>query len=291
MVALVNSVGLGWCVHMGKKEKANALQFRSVVICFRCQTKLPPDKVKCQSCGAWNTGGAANSELDKLVIAMSEVQSAELDRIRTGPWDKALGGGMVKGMVIMLGSLPGGGKTTMGLLAADATCEAFPTRNVLYLSAEMRNEEVKMYGDRLNLKHRARILLGSTIGGLQIIENIESVMDQYNPALVVLDSVPGICGEDLGAAPMLCKLLKKEAARKLMPVLVINHVNAQEELAGLMKLQHEVDVLLLMEIDPDTGIRCMWATKNRGGAANVRVLLEMTEQGLREIVPNEEEEV
>lgn len=288
MVALVNSVGLGWCVHMGKKEKSNVLQFRQVQHCFLCREKLPPGKIKCTSCGAWNTGGT-NPETDKLVIPMSEVQSAELDRIQTGPWDKALGGGMVKGMVIMLGALPGGGKTTIGLLAADATCEAFPTKNVLYISAEMRNEELKMYGDRLNLKHRSRILLASTIGGLQVIEGIEGVIDQYNPALVVLDSVPGLCGEDLGAAPMLCKLLKKEATRKLMPVLVINHVNAQEELAGLMKLQHEVDVLLLMEIDPDTGIRDMWATKNRGGAANVHVILEMTKHGLVEISPEGDE--
>ena len=265
---------------MSKRDRDNVSPIRKFEVCHRCGSKLPPGKALCPSCKAWTVGNPHVSDAD--TVLMSDAKSSEFDRLLTGPWDKALGGGMVKSHVVMIGAVPGGGKTTMGLQMCDEACEQ-TGQEAFYLSAEMQTNEIKMYGDRMQLRHQNRIRIASTVGGLDVIRKFEGLLQMYKPCLLVLDSIPGLCDDDQEAAVLLCKLIKEQTVKINCPGFLINHVTKQDNFAGLMKLQHAVDVLLTMYLDEASGLRTIQAEKNRGGPAHIPVTLKMTEKGLVEV--------
>jgi DNA repair protein RadA/Sms len=217
---------------------------------------------------------------------MSDVpDDANEHRLITGPWDKCFGGGIATTSVTLLGGVPGAGKSTMSLQLADAIAEA-TKREVLYVGAEEASRDIKARFQRLQLKNQALIRifpLGSNA-------DLGSVLMKRRPAAFVLDSLPGLIGDDLQAAVALCNALKGYCVDLDAPAIVIDHVTKDENYAGLMALQHAVDTTMLFTVDGDDGIRELNVTKNRFGPANVSAFFEMTSRGLIEAILDDDEE-
>lgn len=247
--------------------------------CSTCGHKYPVDKSQCPSCLAWDSPGLSKDG-DQTVL-LSDVSEQPIKRIETGPWDCCFGTdyrtgqmGIVVSSVVLLGGVPGGGKSTMSLQLADRIAE-FTNREVIYVGTEESPEQIKDRAIRLQIKHMDRIRLhpmGSNA-------DLGKIMTGRKPGGIIVDSIPGQT-DDPEMAVELCKRFKDYAVALDAPVILIDHVTKDGDLAGLMALQHAVDTLAILYRDDDDGMRTLETHKNRFGAAPVAVELEMTVHGL-----------
>lgn len=255
--------------------------------CQRCGWKFPEEKSQCTSCKYWNHDSNAGITLapgenaDQTVL-LSDVAASKTLRIKTGPWDPCFGGGIVRGSVVLIGGAPGAGKSTAALQLADEIADV-TQGETLYIAAEEANEPISARADRLKLKHKDRIRLvpmGAT-------SDLGDIMRTRAPSGIILDSLSGIA-KDIKEEVEMAEALKDYAVLLNCPVLIIDHVNKQEEFAGLMELQHVVDTTIsLYPLYED--IREMVTVKNRHGASNVTVRLRMTSTGLI-LAPEDDED-
>jgi DNA repair protein RadA/Sms len=270
-----------------KKIKKETLQS-----CRRCNAEFDKVKMQCPSCSFWNTDVTTNPEDDKTVL-LSDTDGAVITRVSTGPWDPCWGfhvddfgkrfEGTVTTSVTLVGGVPGAGKSTLALQMA-AIIAGITKREVLYISAEESNAEIRSRAKRLKLSNQNLVRL-IPIG---VSVELGSIMMHRKPVALIADSLPKIC-PDPDEAVTFCEKLKGYAIELECPVIIIDHVTKEEELAGLMKLQHAVDTTLLFTVYPDE-VRELKTVKNRNGPSGVRVLLNMTEQGLMLRDPSEDEE-
>ncbi len=256
--------------------------------CARCSDPLlgGKDACLCRGCGFYNFGVAG--AYDKPLVRLGDAVSADLARVRTGPWDPIFGGGEsleTQGLVItsvaLIAAVPGCGKTTLALQACDMVCER-TGKEALFIASEQLITELKTYADRLRLKHTKRFVTIATLGGLEELGNLEAIAKHVQPGIIVLDSLPGLCGDMDEVAVEMCEVLKKEVSAKVnAPTIVVDHVTKSHEMAGLMKLQHAVDILAIMDhLDEAKQIRTIYTKKNRFGRSGQRINLQMNEWGL-----------
>lgn len=252
-------------------------------LCKFCGCKMMKGKSRCNNCGQWTIGTTSK---DEHVIRLSEAKDVSVERYQTGPWDDVFGGGIVKTSAVLIGAIPGAGKSTISLQIADAICE-FTKRDILYIAAENHEGEIKSYAERLQIKNTYNIVILPSLGNYEGLHHFDSIIDKYKPAALFLDSVVGLVGQDHDSALGICKVLKGYSVRLNSPVMIVDHVNKQEDFAGLMALQHEVDVLLTLFVDEKTGLRTLACpVKNRFGRTPAEIDLLMTERGL--VLPVEE---
>ena len=262
--------------------------------CARCGDPLGAGGCMCGGCGYYNFGiGGAYT---KPLVRLGDAVSADLKRVMTGPWDPVFGNGKVDGLVetsvILIGAVPGCGKSTLALQACDRVIED-TGKEALFISSEQLVSEVKTYADRLQLKHTDKIVVIDTVGGLDELGNLEDIAKHVMPGIIVLDSLPGLCGDSHDVAVEMCEVLKKGVSAKVKaPSIVVDHVTKAHEMAGLMGLQHSVDVLAIMDRNDETQVRTIYTRKNRFGKAGERIYLQMVERGLilANSVPGEEED-
>lgn len=223
---------------------------------------------------------AVNLDNDETVL-LSQVTDAPLSRIEnTGPWDPLFSkdGGIVTTSVTLVGGAPGAGKSTMALQLIDRIA-ASTKREGLYVCWEEAKEEVKSRAQRLKLKNPDLIRLfpmGATT-------DLGTIFSSRKPCAVVIDSLQGLT-PDPAEAVSFCKIFKEFAVSLGSPFVVIDHIVKDGELAGLMDLQHEVDITMLFtqpwgKEDPR---RQLSLEKSRMGPTNRIVVLEMTNEGLIE---------
>lgn len=258
--------------------------------CQSCGYSSPKWLGKCPDCDAWNSF-VEEEQVSRLTaqrtaspIPLSEISPLTGKRTGTGigELDRTLGGGVVKGSVILIGGDPGIGKSTLVLQALNRLSGL---GKVLYVSGEESPEQIKLRAERLGVGSENIILLPETS-----LEGIISVAQQINPDVLVVDSIQTTFSLELSSAPGSVGQIR-ECATKLMffakrhslPLFLIGHVTKEGAIAGPKVLEHIVDTVLYFEGDKGSPFRILRAVKNRFGSTNEIGVFEMTENGLREV--------
>jgi len=275
----------------------------SVFYCTECGNELSKWAGRCPACGAWNT--IVEQASPKIAPAAAKGRGAMLPRAKAHPideldeteelrfptgmgeLDRVLGGGAVKGSLVLVGGAPGIGKSTLMLQICSQLCL---TNKVLYVSGEESPHQLKMRAKRLNVMSDKLYVLSETCLG-DVLESvteespdvliIDSIQTMYNESL---DSPAGSVGQVKDCTMSLMQLAKGQG----ITVFVIGHVNKEGSIAGPKVLEHMVDCVLYFEGDQHMTYRILRAAKNRFGATNEIGVFEMRNEGLAE-VPNPSE--
>ncbi len=258
-------------------------------VCSECGYQSPKWFGRCPSCGDWNalveekvsTSGKSGPAVP--AHAYAEIQGRGLQRMKTGnsEVDRTLGGGIVPGSLILLGGEPGIGKSTLLLQVAESLSNR--GRPVLYVAGEESVEQIRLRGDRLQVKGKRLYLLGETCLE-RILEQIESL----GPSVVIVDSIQTVFSEATESIPGSVSQIRDCAAELLgfakregVPVLLIGHITKDGALAGPKALEHIVDVVLYFEGTRHRNEKIVRAVKNRFGPSNELGIFEMSSRGLR----------
>jgi DNA repair protein RadA/Sms len=215
-------------------------------------------------------------------LPLSQIGSQTFERVKSGiaEFDTVLGGGIVKGSLVLLGGDPGIGKST---LLTQVSAHLSKTHRVLYVSAEESCSQVKMRCDRLGLTSDNLFLLNETC-----LEDIETAVDGNE--FVVIDSVQAIYTQTLSSAAGSVAQVR-ECAAALMRIaksrnitfFIIGHVTKEGSLAGPKVLEHIMDTVLYFEGQPEDNFKLLRAVKNRFGSAQEVGVFEMTDSGIKSV--------
>ena len=273
---------------------------RSVFYCTECGNETPKWVGRCPACGAWNTMveqeaapkarttgrsvGTKSAFHSVKALSLPEVDTTEEIRFPTGmgELDRVLGGGAVKGSLVLVGGAPGVGKSTLMLQICSSLCRE---NRVLYVSGEESVRQLKLRAQRLGVSSPDLLVLSETA----LEDVIQSVSDESPDILIVdsiqtlyngaLDSPPGSIGQVKDCTMALMQLAKGRE----ITVFVIGHVNKEGSIAGPKVLEHMVDCVLYFEGEQHSSCRILRAAKNRFGATNEIGVFEMSDTGLEEI--------
>ena len=270
--------------------------------CTQCGNESAKWFGQCPACGEWNTlteapaaqknksgaALAATARPGSRAYLLREIDTEAELRFSTGigELDRVLGGGAVRGSMVLVGGAPGIGKSTLLL----QICGLLPRERVLYVTGEESRRQLKMRAGRLGVEGESLYVLAETNLG-QIIEAIE----ELRPDIVIIDSVQTIYNAELTSGPGSVSQVK-DCAMAVMQVaktqgftcFLVGHVNKEGAIAGPKVLEHMVDCVLYFEGDRAMSYRIVRAAKNRFGSTNEIGVFEMGDNGLRE-VPNPSE--
>ena len=273
---------------------------KTMFYCTECGNETAKWAGKCPACGAWNTiveqpeapkaitksGNRAVRAVQPVRRAcpVTDLQADEEIRFPTGmgELDRVLGGGAVKGSLVLVGGAPGIGKSTLMLQICSKLCEF---SKVLYVSGEESEHQLKLRAKRLRVESGNLYVISETCLG-DVLESVseerpdilivDSIQTLYNDAL---DSPAGSVSQVKDCTMALMQLAKGEG----ITVFVIGHVNKEGSIAGPKVLEHMVDCVLYFEGDQHTSYRILRAAKNRFGATNEIGVFEMQDAGLTEV--------
>ena len=266
---------------------------KSIYVCGECGGASTKWQGQCPHCGEWNTlletaaekpaqhrfGGAAKPS---SLTPLSKITAKEAPRMPTGvgEFDRALGGGLVAGQVVLIGGDPGIGKSTL-LLQALAWMSA--SRKAIYVTGEESAEQTALRAQRLHVDTADVKLLAE----IQL-ERIAATLEAERPEIAVIDSIQTLFSEALTSAPGSVAQVRECAAQLTRlakstgtALVFVGHVTKEGALAGPRVLEHIVDTVLYFEGDPNSSFRLIRAFKNRFGPVNELGVFAMTEKGLR----------
>ena len=273
-------------------------KIKSVYICSECGYESPKWYGKCPSCGEWNTMNEEIKDTSKTSPAVkkrsfssysrpdsiTEISTDDEHRYDTGckELNRVLGGGIVKGSLILLGGDPGIGKSTVLM----QICQYMGgSLKILYVSGEESKRQLKLRANRLGVDSPNLYVMTET--DVEIIcEQIKSI----KPDLVMIDSIQTMNLTELSSSPgsvtqvRECTNMLMRTAKGLdIPMFVVGHVNKEGSIAGPKVLEHIVDTVLHFEGDKQMACRILRAVKNRYGSTNEIGVFEMTDKGLQEV--------
>lgn len=266
---------------------------RAVYSCTECGGTSPKWQGQCPGCGQWNTlvetiaepsqpSRYAALSMTSAVQMLAEVGAVEDERVATGiaELDRVLGGGLVRGGVVLIGGDPGIGKSTLLL---QALARLAVNHKALYVSGEESARQIALRARRLHLDAPTLPMLAE----IQL-EKILSTLQTQQPFVVVVDSIQTIYSEALQSAPGSVAQVRECAAQLTRfakqsgtVIILVGHVTKEGALAGPRVLEHIVDTVLYFEGDTGSSFRLIRAFKNRFGAANELGVFAMTETGLK----------
>lgn len=215
---------------------------------------------------------------------LAAIRPGAFERLPTGvgELDRVLGGGLVRGSVVLVGGAPGIGKSTLLLQVAGAAAARQP---MLYVSGEESAEQVALRAGRLGVQGDGVHVLATTS-----VEEVVDAARSIAPAMVVVDSIQTMYADSVASAPGSPNQLRECAARLIglakasgVAVVMVGHVTKEGVIAGPRMLEHMVDAVLYFEDDSGSRFRLLRAVKNRFGAANELGVFAMAEEGLREV--------
>ena len=278
---------------MSKKAKTG-------FVCQECGADYPRWGGQCTSCGEWNTikevrlGSSANERNSRSkgyagsvsdVKLLSDVSLDHAERVSTGlsEFDRVLGGGIVKGSVVLIGGAPGAGKSTLLLQAvANIAGQEIP---VLYVSGEESLQQIAQRAHRLGLPASNIMMLAETS-----VQRIIDVLDEIQPKVVVIDSIQVVYNQDIESAPGSVSQVRESASyltqyakRNNLSVFMVGHVTKDQSLAGPMTLSHIVDTQVMLSSTDDARFRVLRADKNRFGSVGELGFFAMDHAGLKEV--------
>ena len=268
---------------------------KSKFVCQNCGAAAPKWLGRCPGCGEYDTMveeviEATNKKVSKNIekakpLPLSKIPYSK--EIRSGlgisELDRVLGGGFVKGSLVLLGGDPGIGKSTLMLQISDMMARA--GKKILYVNGEESAYQVRMRAERLGIKGDGISVVTATQ-----LESIIDCADNNRPDLMVIDSIQTVYGTRLSSAPGSVAQVR-ECGSELMryakatgvTTVLIGHVTKYGAIAGPKTLEHMVDAVLYFEGDSNQQYRIIRAIKNRFGSTNEIGVFEMTEAGLKEV--------
>ncbi|MBN2639597.1 MAG: DNA repair protein RadA [Bacteroidales bacterium] len=267
---------------------------KTTFFCQSCGHQSSKWLGKCPSCGEWNTFVeeiVARSNDSKPLSQKAHMKASPLhlitaeqeDRIdtRNGELNRVLGGGLVRGSVILIGGEPGIGKSTL-LLQIALQMKQLKT---LYVSGEESPRQIKMRADRLKIQNEQCYILNETYT-TEILKQIE----ELTPDVLIIDSIQTLYTDTLDSSPGSISQIRETTAELMqfaktthVPVFLIGHITKEGQLAGPKVLEHMVDTVLQFEGDPHYGFRILRSVKNRFGSTSELGIFEMQTGGLREV--------
>ena len=274
---------------------------KTVYVCSNCGADSPKWLGKCPNCGEWNTyveeivskdppaksrasAGLSASGEKVRPVRLRDITAQEEDRLdlHDAELNRVLGGGLVRGSLVLIGGEPGIGKSTLVL----QTVLKLPDLRVLYVSGEESSRQLKLRADRLG---------STTTDSLYILceTNLENIFEHaraVQPDLMIIDSIQTIFTELVESSPGSVSQVRECSAAILrfakengVPVLLIGHINKEGSIAGPKVLEHIVDTVLQFEGDQHYMYRILRSIKNRFGSTSELGIYEMRREGLREV--------
>ena len=216
---------------------------------------------------------------------LKDISMEQDDRVRTGigELDRVLGGGVVRGSLVLIGGDPGVGKSTLLLQTARALAQVAPP--VLYVTAEESAAQVKMRADRLGISTDGLLLWPETD-----LSVVQAQLDAVKPRGLIIDSIQTVFLPELESAPGSVTQVRECGARLMtlakglgIATFLVGHVTKEGALAGPRVLEHLVDTVLYFEGERHHAYRVLRAVKNRFGSTNEIGVFEMAEGGLVEV--------
>ena len=273
------------------------MKAKTLFYCTECGNESPKWAGRCSVCGAWNSIVEQPEEKKaagkgRLLVnvhtvkaeSITDLSSGEEIRFSTGmgELDRVLGGGAVKGSLVLVGGAPGIGKSTLMLQICKKLGEQF---RVLYVSGEESVHQLKLRANRLHVESKNLYVLSETNLG-----DVLECVNEEQPEVLIVDSIQTLYNEELNS-PAGSVGQVKDCTMKLMQlakegsitVFVIGHVNKDGFIAGPKVLEHMVDCVLYFEGEQHMAYRILRAAKNRFGATNEIGVFEMLDCGLREV--------
>ena len=270
-------------------------------ICHSCGYESAKWMGKCPGCGAWNTmveetikkapanRRAAFSHSVQTVqkpSPITSIETSEEPRVQTKleEFNRVLGGGVVKGSLVLIGGDPGIGKSTLLLQVSAQLVDT--AGSVLYISGEESVKQTKLRADRLGINSQMLHVLSETD-----MEYISSAIQEMKPAFVVVDSIQTVYQSDITSAPGSVSQVRECTAELMkiaktngIPIFIVGHVTKEGSIAGPRLLEHMVDTVLYFEGERHHTFRILRAVKNRFGSTNEMGIFEMREEGLTEVL-------
>ena len=269
---------------------------KKAYICQTCGANSPQWVGKCNSCGEWNTyveeiisAPDKKSFAEKLTdkkttkpIAIQDVAYEKLPRIELVDHElnRVLGGGVVRGSVVLIGGEPGIGKSTLMLQLALSV-----SQKVLYVSGEESAAQIKMRADRTGIQNDQCYVVNDN--SLDILFNH---LSDLLPSIVVIDSIQTLHSPLIEASAGSVSQIRectsqliKYAKETGVPVFIIGHITKDGNIAGPKVLEHMVDTVLQFEGDRNHLFRIVRSIKNRFGSTNELGIYEMQQNGLRQV--------
>lgn len=275
-------------------------KIKTKYVCQSCGYENPKWLGKCPECMKWNTfveeiedKSSKSNHRETFVIDKSSQKPVNInsitikheERFSSGinELNRVLGGGIVRGSLVLVGGDPGIGKSTLLLQVSESVAQS--GKKVLYISGEESESQIKMRAERLNAKSENLYIMAEN--NLNIIEhNLEG----FDPDLIILDSIQTVFTPDIASAPGTVSQIKEGTSRFMriskkmgISTFVVGHVTKEGSLAGPKIMEHMVDTVLYFEGERYNTYRLIRAVKNRFGSTNELGVFEMSEKGLQEL--------
>ena len=284
----INRFGMG--ISMAKAKN-------TAFFCKECGFESSKWLGQCPGCRQWNTfveepvvkqnaSGVVKSIIHKEAVPakLSEIDIEEEERTTTGyaELDRVLGGGIVKGSLVLVGGDPGIGKSTLLLQVCRNIADS---KNVLYISGEESLRQIKLRADRIGrFPDKLKLLCETNL------DVIDDVIRKSMPDVVIIDSIQTMFCENVSSAPGSISQVREsttvlmQLAKGLdISIFIVGHVTKEGVVAGPRILEHMVDTVLYFEGDKNAAYRILRAVKNRFGSTNEIGVFEMKEEGLTEV--------
>lgn len=267
----------------------------SIYVCENCGNESAKWQGKCPQCGEWNSlkemkigteaSGGSSSASSINVESLGKKTKNKFERILSGisEFDLVMGGGIVKGSIVLIGGEPGIGKSTLILQVAGSISQK-NNNQVLYISGEESLDQIRERAKRLKISSKIDLATSSDVSA------IASLIRKRNYALVVIDSIQtmtdakinGFSGS-LSQVKASALILQKAAKETNTPIILIGHITKQGHVAGPKTLEHLVDAVIYLEGERFQSLRMLRSSKNRFGSVNEMGVFEIGGSGFRQI--------
>ena len=274
-------------------------KIKSVFVCRSCGFESPKWNGRCPNCGEWNTfeevdtlpkssssAGKSSARVARSITPLKEVDLSEASEVRyhTGmeELDRVLGGGLVKGSLVLLGGEPGIGKSTLLL----QICEHLGKEHtILYVSGEESARQIRLRAERLGVVGDGLYILAESDA-----QAIADTVSSNKPDIVIIDSIQTMGISEINSAPgsitqvrECTNLFMRLAKSEEIPFFIVGHVNKDGAIAGPKVMEHIVDAVLYFEGDRNLSYRILRAAKNRFGSTNEIGVFDMKDNGLEQV--------